>query len=106
MIAANSMIILIRRTMAMLGSQMQHQGAVFLNDGGFRERLHQGRIEARDLAEPSPTCPDCGKPMQKRKAKAGKNAGQEFWGCTGYPACKGSRPFSQSPVIPKSCHQT
>ena len=34
------MIILIRRTMAMLGSQMQHQGAVFLNDGGFRERLH------------------------------------------------------------------
>lgn len=32
-VAANSLIILIRRTMAMLGSQMQHQGEVFLSTG-------------------------------------------------------------------------
>jgi len=33
-------------------------------------------------------CPECGKPMKKREAKTGKNAGSSFWGCTGYPACK------------------
>jgi hypothetical protein len=27
--------------------------------------------------------------MTLRKAATGKNAGQEFWGCTGYQGCKG-----------------
>ena len=26
--------------------------------------------------------------MTRRKAKTGKNAGNPFWGCTGYPDCK------------------
>jgi len=39
----------------------------------------------------SPVCPECGKPMARRTAKSGKNAGREFWGCTGYPDCKGVR---------------
>ena len=40
----------------------------------------------------SPTCPSCGKPMALRLAKRGANAGQEFWGCTGYPSCRATRP--------------
>lgn len=39
----------------------------------------------------SPTCPLCSKVMVKRRAKRGANAGGEFWGCTGYPACRGTR---------------
>jgi len=35
-------------------------------------------------------CPKCSKPMAKRMAKNGPNAGNEFWGCTGYPMCKGT----------------
>ncbi len=31
--------------------------------------------------------------MHKRKAKAGKNAGHDFWGCSVYPNCKGTRPI-------------
>ncbi|MDR1757461.1 MAG: hypothetical protein LBR51_00660 [Bacteroidales bacterium] len=27
--------------------------------------------------------------MVIRKVKSGKNEGAEFWGCTGYPECKG-----------------
>jgi ssDNA-binding Zn-finger/Zn-ribbon topoisomerase 1 len=27
--------------------------------------------------------------MVLRTAKTGKNAGQQFWGCSGYPDCKG-----------------
>jgi four helix bundle suffix protein len=96
-VVANALIILIRRTMAMLGGQIRHQGEAFLEEGGFRERLTQCRIEARDAgAEPAPTCPECGKPMHQRKAKTGPHAGQSFWGCTGYPDCKGTRKLQDS----------
>jgi restriction system protein len=90
-VVANALIVLVRRTMAMLGGQIRHQGAAFLEEGGVRERLTQCRIEVRDAeAEAVPTCPECGKPMRRRKAKSGPNAGQSFWGCTAYPACNGT----------------
>jgi restriction system protein len=48
----------------------------------------------RSAPRPSspPACPKCSKPMVKRTARCGANAGCEFWGCTGYPACKGTSP--------------
>lgn len=39
------------------------------------------------------SCPLCSKPMVRRTAKRGANAGGEFWGCAGYPACRGTRPI-------------
>ena len=36
-------------------------------------------------------CPLCGKPMVLRTARRGSNAGNQFWGCSAYPACKGTR---------------
>jgi restriction system protein len=39
----------------------------------------------------TPACPQCGKPMVQRTARRGSNAGNRFWGCSGYPACKGIR---------------
>lgn len=39
------------------------------------------------------TCPLCSQPMLKRKSRRGANAGQEFWGCTNYPSCRGTRPL-------------
>lgn len=36
-------------------------------------------------------CPLCAKPMVKRVAKRGGNAGAQFLGCSAYPACKGTR---------------
>ena len=41
----------------------------------------------------TPDCPNCGKPMVRRRARKGRNAGGQFWGCTGYPHCKGTRNF-------------
>jgi restriction system protein len=41
-----------------------------------------------------PSCPLCAKPMLGRFAKRGANAGRSFWGCAGYPACKGTRAIS------------
>lgn len=40
----------------------------------------------------APDCPLCGKSMLQRTAKRGASAGNRFWGCSGYPACRGTRP--------------
>ena len=39
----------------------------------------------------SVSCPRCGSSMVKRLAKRGRNAGSYFWGCSRFPACKGTR---------------
>lgn len=63
-----------------------------------------GRSKARQPAAPvahapappaqAHACPVCSKRMVRRTAKRGANAGAEFWGCTGYPSCRGTRPVS------------
>lgn len=39
----------------------------------------------------APSCPLCKKAMIRRTAKRGTTAGNAFWGCAGYPSCKGTR---------------
>lgn len=39
-------------------------------------------------------CPKCGKPMVLRTAKKGEIAGNQFWGCSGYPYCKTTKQLS------------
>jgi restriction system protein len=45
-------------------------------------------------AAPAVACPSCSKPMVRRLAKRGTTAGAAFWGCSGYPACRGTRPIA------------
>jgi restriction system protein len=39
----------------------------------------------------TPNCPICGSEMVGRTAKRGSNAGSQFWGCSQYPRCRGTR---------------
>jgi ATP-dependent helicase HepA len=39
--------------------------------------------------KPEVRCPICGVAMTLRTARFGPNAGNEFWGCSNYPNCKG-----------------
>jgi len=88
MIVANAMLIIIGRAMNMLKSQIEAQGKAFEETGGFSERLTAKRIEAREKDKaPAPECPQCGKPMRSRKSAKG-----DFWGCSAFPDCKGTRP--------------
>ena len=95
-VMANCLIILIRRTMKMLAGQLQSQADRFEQTGGFREKLTQIRTEAIAKNENAPVCPKCNRPMTLRKAREGKNAGKEFWGCTGYPECTGVRKVDEN----------
>lgn len=38
-----------------------------------------------------PACPACGGGMVRRTAKRGAQPGKEFWGCSSFPRCSGSR---------------
>lgn len=87
-VVSNAMLIIIGRALNMLKSQIEAQGKAFEESGGFSERLTAKRLEAREKNRPpTPDCPLCGKSMRQRKSAKG-----EFWGCSGFPDCKGTRP--------------
>ena len=44
----------------------------------------------------APDCPKCGSGMVRRTARAGRNAGNDFWGCSEYPECTGTREISSA----------
>jgi len=88
---ANAMLILIRRAIGALNHQLGAQGETFAEEGGFREKLTATRVEARAKQEDAPACPACGKPMKRRNSARGA-----FWGCTGFPECKGTRPDKEA----------
>lgn len=47
--------------------------------------------ENADAETDVPSCPKCGNSMVRRTAKSGAHAGNSFWGCSQYPACRGVR---------------
>lgn len=94
MTVANCLLVLCNRLIMMLSKQIESQLATFREEGGFTEALTAERLAHRteqSLQTDAPTCPVCGKPMIKRVAKKGVNSGREFWSCSGYPQCNGTR---------------
>ncbi len=78
----------------MIGRQIERQLEVFKEEGGFTEGLTSERLAYRtkqSVETASPLCPICGKPMIRRMAKKGINSGKEFWSCSAYPQCNGTR---------------
>jgi len=93
-LAANAALVAIDRACALLTKLIDAAGEEFREKGGFTERLSSARLERRDAKiqeSGAPQCPKCGKPMRKVVAKKGRNAGNPFWACTGYPDCNGTR---------------
>lgn len=99
-VRANALICLINQTNFLLDQQITALETAFVEGGGYSEQLAAARLAERqrrkrdppNRSDPSdriPPCPQCGKPMALRTAKTGKNAGNQFWGCTAYPDCKG-----------------
>lgn len=94
-IVANAMLVLCVRINKMIESLIQERLELFKMQGGFTENMTTTRLEARRshaIAQNHPECPLCGKPMIKRLQKKGAMQGREFWGCSDYPRCTGTRP--------------
>lgn len=95
--AANALLVLCGRLIGLLRRQIEHQLTDFKQDGGFTENLTQERlatIQDQNRQQDAPPCPLCGKPMRRRMARKGINSGHEFWSCTDYPNCRGTRSIS------------
>ena len=52
------------------------------------ETLSQPQLDKENMRN-SPKCPKCGSEMVLRTAKSGANQGNQFWGCSNYPQCRG-----------------
>jgi restriction system protein len=105
-IVANAIICLIHQANYLLDLQIAGLERQFVEGGGYSEQLAAARIEKRkqDRTEQSdrtdgagkpednkPLCPLCKGLMVRRTARKGKNTGSQFWGCSGYPECKGAK---------------
>lgn len=104
-VVANTLICLIHQANYLLDQQLTALEQDFIEGGGYSEQLAAARLAYRrgdrmDRSDPQdrtdqhfPKCPQCGKLMTLRTARHGKNQGSQFWGCTGYPDCKGAVPL-------------
>ncbi|MCH5346891.1 MAG: four helix bundle suffix domain-containing protein [Muribaculaceae bacterium] len=93
-VVANAMLVLLMKENRMLHQQIHSRLEEFKQAGGFSENMTRERIETlktKATADGAPMCPNCGKPMLKRLQKRGQRQGKEFWGCSDYPKCTGTR---------------
>jgi four helix bundle suffix protein len=106
MVRANTLLILISRTLNMMDKYIKSIGEEFAEKGGFRERLTAVRTEARAEKEgtpaDAPACPQCGAPMRQRKTRKDN---RPFWGCTQYPACRGVMDYGKQTTAVDSNRQ-
>jgi four helix bundle suffix protein len=100
-VVANALLCLIHQTNYLLDQQISALERQFITDGGYTEQLaamrrsERARQQQANPANPpandAPACPRCGQTMVLRTARQGPNAGLQFWGCSRYPDCKGTR---------------
>jgi restriction system protein len=95
-VVANAIICLLHQANFLLDQQIRALERDFIDEGGYSEQLAAARIAARRKQEipttaHAPDCPFCGNPMALRTARKGSSVGGQFWGCSSYPKCRGTR---------------
>ncbi len=94
-VVANTLICLIHQANYLLDQQISALEKAFVKEGGYSEQLATTRLaERRKQQQPpssGPACPLCGQAMVLRTARKGTQAGSQFWGCSAYPECRGTR---------------
>ena len=102
-VVANAVLCLIHQANYLLDQQITALERQFIADGGYTEQLaamrraERARQQGSNPAVPpqlpadAPRCPKCGQTMVLRTARQGPNAGSQFWGCSDYPNCRGTR---------------
>ncbi len=96
-VVVNALICLCNQAIYLLKRQVTALEAKHREQGGYGEQLYAARIAKRSeqqVADDTPECPECGKPMVRRTARQGIRAGKDFWGCSDFPKCRGVRNIS------------
>ena len=92
---ANALVTLIHQANYLLDRQLAALERAFVADGDYRGRGVRAGGNQRDTASGAtagtPVCPKCKATMVLRTAGRGPRAGRQFWGCSGYPECWGTR---------------
>lgn len=58
--------------------------------GRYSNRISNNKTFISTLSyDDDPNCPECGSTMEVRTAKNGRYAGNDFWGCSQFPQCRG-----------------
>jgi ssDNA-binding Zn-finger/Zn-ribbon topoisomerase 1 len=52
---------------------------------------HVKKLVAEKENSNADACPICGSEMVLRETKKGDNLGKQFWGCSAFPKCRGTR---------------
>ncbi len=63
----------------------------FAKFAAWKEELEQAKIlpaTEKEEKEEKKLCPRCGRQLILRTAAKGPNAGNQFWGCSGFPNCR------------------
>jgi hypothetical protein len=55
-------------------------------------KVHLESLRARHSS--TTTCPKCASPLVLRSSKSGANIGSKFYGCTAYPKCRHTAPYT------------
>ena len=99
-VVASTLLCLLHQTNYLLDQQISALERSFVEGGGYREQLATARMAERRREEgaeragqpaKAPNCPNCGRPMARRTARQGVQAGSQFRGCGAYPKRKGIR---------------
>ena len=53
----------------------------------------------RNDTSSSPVCNNCGSSMVIRTARKGAHSGQQFWGCSKFPACRATLPLNNEVIV-------
>ncbi len=105
-IAANALVSLLHQADYLLARQAAALERGPIKQDGCSEQGAEGRgAEQQVIQHPTkppdtkeaPACALCGRPMALRTARTGRSEGRSFWGCTGYPECKGTAPGKKTP---------
>jgi four helix bundle suffix protein len=98
-VVANAVICLIHQANYLLDRQIAALERAFIDSGGYTELLAAERLRQRNqgpTGDPASRCPLCDQPMVVRTARSGETKGSQFWGCSAYPDCRGTRTLDGS----------
>jgi len=59
------------------------------------KRAHVRALKSRGDEARQQNCPRCGEPLVIRTVGRGEGVGRRFWGCSGYPKCRYTRPIDR-----------